>query len=127
MVLETEVMKRRNMIKKCFLIMAAIMVFSGLSWAQDMASVLNQAAQIYAGSETSSNNLIGGFSVPGMIGGILFGSIGFVAFMYGKKNALFKPIMIGILLMAYPYFLRGTLAIYLVGVGLTAALYIFRE
>ncbi|MCA9406668.1 MAG: hypothetical protein KC684_09025 [Candidatus Omnitrophica bacterium] len=63
----------------------------------------------------------------GLIGGFIFSGIGFVAFIYGKKNTEYKPMMIGIALMVYPYFLRGTLALYLVGIGLTAILYFFRE
>ena len=58
---------------------------------------------------------------------IIFSGIGFVAFMYGKKNAFWKPMAIGIALMGYSYFLSGTLVIYLVGIALTAALYFWRE
>ena len=58
---------------------------------------------------------------------IIFGAIGFVAFIYGKKNTFWRPMIIGLALMAYPYFLSGTLAIYLVGIVLTAALYFWRE
>ena len=52
---------------------------------------------------------------------------GFVAFIYGKKNKFFRPMIIGIALMAYPYFISGTFFIYLVGITLTAALYFWRE
>jgi len=62
-----------------------------------------------------------------LIGGCFFGSIGFIAFMYGKSNSEFRPIVMGILLMAYPYFLRGTVVLYLVGIALTAGLYFWRE
>lgn len=56
----------------------------------------------------------------------IFGAIGFVAFMYGKKNAFWRPMTIGVALMAYPYFVSGTLVIYLTGIVLTAALYFWR-
>lgn len=62
-----------------------------------------------------------------LIGGFLFGSIGFVAFVYGKKQASWKPMLIGGLLLAYPYFVSNTIALYAVGVILTAALFIFRD
>jgi hypothetical protein len=62
-----------------------------------------------------------------IIGYILFGGIGFVAFSYGKKSALFRPMIIGLALMLYPYFVPGTLGIYLIGIVLTAALYFWRE
>ena len=70
---------------------------------------------------------MGKFSWPGIIGGFLFGSIGFVAFVYGKKSSLFKPTILGIALMAYPYFFPNTMAVYGIGIVLTAALYFFRE
>ncbi|MDO8602882.1 MAG: hypothetical protein Q7O04_03420 [Candidatus Omnitrophota bacterium] len=57
----------------------------------------------------------------------IFGAIGFVAFIYGKKNAAWRSMIIGIALMAYPYFLSGTIAVYLIGIVLTAALYFWRD
>ena len=58
---------------------------------------------------------------------IIFGAIGFAAFLYGKKNRSFRPMMIGFALMVYPYFISGTFFLYLVGIALTAALYFWRE
>jgi hypothetical protein len=58
---------------------------------------------------------------------ILFGGIGFVAFSYGKKSMLFRPMIIGLALMVYPYFVPGTLGLYLIGIALTALLYFWRE
>jgi len=57
---------------------------------------------------------------------MIFGAIGFVAFVYGKKNAFWPPMIIGLALMMYPYFFSGALAIYLIGIVLTAALYFWR-
>jgi len=57
---------------------------------------------------------------------MIFGAIGFVAFVYGKKNAFWRPMFIGLALMVYPYFFSGTLPIYLIGIVLTAALYFWR-
>lgn len=62
-----------------------------------------------------------------LICGVLFGGIGFVAFVYGKKRASFKPMVIGVLLMGYPYFISNAVALYLIGIILTAALFIFRD
>lgn len=36
-----------------------------------------------------------------LIGSLLFGAIGFAAFMYGKKMALWKPLVLGLVLMVY--------------------------
>ena len=67
------------------------------------------------------------FDPAKIIAYILFGGIGFVAFSYGKKSDLFRPMIIGLALMIYPYFVPGTLGIYLVGIALTAILYFWRE
>ena len=68
------------------------------------------------------------FASPAILFGyLLFGAIGFGAFMYGRKMVLWKPMVIGIALMAYPYFVSETWLIYAVGCVLSFALYFFRE
>jgi hypothetical protein len=68
------------------------------------------------------------FSSPSAIlGSILFGAIGLAAFIYGKRMVLWKPIVIGILLMAYPYFVSQTWLLYSVGCALCLGLYVFRD
>jgi hypothetical protein len=66
------------------------------------------------------------FSPANLFGGLIFGSIGFVAFIYGKRMNLWKPMFIGIALMAYPYFVSDALILSAIGVVLTAALFVFR-
>jgi hypothetical protein len=56
----------------------------------------------------------------------IFGAIGFVAFVYGKRNTLWRTMVIGIALMAYPYFFSEMPALYIIGIVLTAALYFWR-
>ena len=63
------------------------------------------------------------FSAPNLLAGLLFGSIGFVGFIYGKRTSRLKPMVIGLLLMAYPYFVENTLALCGIGVAGTAALF----
>ena len=63
------------------------------------------------------------FSAPNLLAGLLFSSIGFVGFIYGKRMSRYKPMMIGLLLMAYSYFVQDTLAICGIGVAGTAALF----
>ncbi len=65
------------------------------------------------------------FSVAEMVSGLLFGSIGFVAFIYGKRNELWKPMFTGLALMAYPYFIADAWALYGIGAALTASLFLF--
>ncbi len=69
---------------------------------------------------------LGNFSPSNLFAGLIFGSIGFVAFIYGKKIASFRPMIIGIVLMIYPYLISGTLFLYLIGIALTASLYFWR-
>jgi len=69
---------------------------------------------------------LGNFSPSNLLAGLIFGSIGFVAFIYGKKIRSFRPMIIGIVLMIYPYFISGTLFLYLIGIVLTASLYFWR-
>ena len=43
------------------------------------------------------------FSNPSaLFGSLLFGAIGLAVFVYGKKMVLWKPMVIGVVLMAYP-------------------------
>lgn len=58
---------------------------------------------------------------------ILFGVIGLAAFLYGKKQALWKPTIIGLVLMAYPYFVGETWILYAIGGALCLALIVFRD
>lgn len=58
---------------------------------------------------------------------ILFSTIGFLAFRYGKKEMLWQPMAIGIVLMVYPYFVSQTWLLYVIGCALSAGLYIFRD
>ena len=72
-------------------------------------------------------SLADAFSTAKIFAYIIFGTIGFVVFVYGKKNRLVRPLVIGIALMAYPYFISGTFFLYLVGIGLTAVLFFWRD
>ena len=48
--------------------------------------------------------------------GLLFGSIGFGFFVYGKKQRAVLPLLSGLGLMVFPYFISNTLL--LVGIGI---------
>lgn len=65
-------------------------------------------------------SLGGAMSVGNIVGNLLFSSIGFVAFMYGKRQGRFQLMAVGGALMVYPYFVSSTPLMYLVGAGLTA-------
>lgn len=65
--------------------------------------------------------------MAGFIGSCIFGGIGFIAFVYGKKNSEYQPMLLGVGLMAYPYFVKNVWLMYGIGVALTAALYFWRD
>lgn len=66
-------------------------------------------------------------TMPNLIGGIIFSSIGFVALIYGKKISSLKPMVIGAALIVFPYLIQNTLAVYIVGVLLVVSFFIFRD
>ena len=49
------------------------------------------------------------------------------AFVYGKRTGLVKPMIIGVVLMVYPYFVSEDWLMYLIGVALCVLLYRFRD
>ena len=67
------------------------------------------------------------FSGINLFAGLVFSSIGFVGFIYGKRMNLLKPVLLGIALMAYPYFIENTIVLCVIGLLGTAALFLFRE
>ena len=69
----------------------------------------------------------GNFSPANLFAGLIFGSIGLGAFIYGKKTSYLRPMIIGVALMAYPYFFSGTLLICLIGLVLSATLFFWRQ
>ena len=66
-------------------------------------------------------------SASQLILGSIFGSVGFVAFIYGKKQVSWKPMVGGIALMGLPYLLQDPVALCSAGTLILAALYVFRD
>jgi hypothetical protein len=65
---------------------------------------------------------------PGVLfAGILFSSIGVGAFLYGKKQAKWSPMLFGAALVGITFLIPDTTLLYLAGIGLCAAMYWFRE
>ena len=58
---------------------------------------------------------------------LLFGLIGLAAFRYGRKNGSLNPMLLGVGLIVYPYFVSSTWWLYAIGGGLCAGLYFLRE
>jgi hypothetical protein len=63
-------------------------------------------------------------STPYLIGVVIFGIVGFVAYRYGKKMSLPATKWIGIALMLYPYAISATWLLYVVGAGLCVGVYL---
>ena len=57
---------------------------------------------------------------------ILFGAIGLGYFMYGKKQVAIVPMVCGVALMVYPYFVSNTIVLVAIGVVLAAVPYFIR-
>lgn len=67
------------------------------------------------------------FSTSALFAGILFGAVGFTAFVYGKKRSEWKLMVIGGALMVVPYFVQNAWALWITGLVLVAAFWFFRD
>jgi hypothetical protein len=61
-----------------------------------------------------------------LLWGLLFSSIGLGFFLYGKKQRAVVPLVCGIALMVYPYFIANVTVLVVIGVVLAAIPYFFR-
>lgn len=61
-----------------------------------------------------------------LIWGFLFSTFGLGFFMYGKKQGAIVPLSYGLLLMVYPYFISNLILLIVIGVVLMALPYFFR-
>jgi hypothetical protein len=62
-----------------------------------------------------------------LLWGLVFSSIGLGYFLYGKKQRSAAPLICGIVLMIYPYFVANAYALAAIGAGITAIPYFLRE
>ena len=61
-----------------------------------------------------------------LLWGLLFSAIGMAFFIYGRKQKRAVPLVCGIVLMAYPYFVPSTIWLVVIGVMLCAVPYFVR-
>lgn len=66
-------------------------------------------------------------SVPLIVGNLVFGGIGFVAFVYGKRMQRTQVMALGGVLMVYGYFVTNTALLYAAGAVLTGMLWWARD
>ena len=55
-----------------------------------------------------------------LLWGLLFGSVGLGYFLYGKNQKALVPVICGVVLMIFPYFVSSTLLMVVLGLGLMA-------
>ncbi|MCH7380306.1 MULTISPECIES: hypothetical protein [Acinetobacter] len=58
--------------------------------------------------------------------GVIFSSIGLGYFMYGKKQKMTVPLVCGLILMLFTYFIDSTAMISIIGVALSIVPYFLR-
>ncbi|HEY3658774.1 MAG TPA: hypothetical protein VGL34_27695 [Steroidobacteraceae bacterium] len=58
-----------------------------------------------------------------LLWGLLFSSIGLGFFLYGRKQRAVVPLVCGLVLMIYPYFVPNVIALVVIGAVLTAVPY----
>ncbi|MFZ1625658.1 MAG: hypothetical protein WAU48_12880 [Gammaproteobacteria bacterium] len=61
-----------------------------------------------------------------LLWGLLFGSIGLGLFVYGKRQRAVVPLVCGLALMVFPYFVSSTIPLVVIGIVLTAIPYFIR-
>jgi predicted membrane protein len=61
-----------------------------------------------------------------LLWGLLFSSIGVGFFLYGKKQRAVVPLVCGLVLMIYPYFIPNVMVLVAIGVVLIAVPYFFK-
>lgn len=62
-----------------------------------------------------------------LLWGLLFSSIGVGFFIYGKRQRAPAPLICGIVLAVYPYFVPNVVALVAIGITLCAIPYFFRD
>jgi CHASE2 domain-containing sensor protein len=75
---------------------------------------------------TNPSSLTAGMSTATIMWGIVWGSIGFAYFTYGRKQRRPVPLATGIAMCVFPYFVTNTLLIVGIGVILSAVPYFVR-
>lgn len=61
-----------------------------------------------------------------LLWGVLFGSIGLGIFVYGRRQKVVVPLVCGVALMIFPYFVSNTVLLVALGVVLIAIPYFLR-
>ena len=63
------------------------------------------------------------FNATSFLVSLVVSSVGFVAFMYGKRQSRLPQMLVGVALMGFPYFVSNILVMLLIGAALLGALW----
>lgn len=58
--------------------------------------------------------------------GLIFGSVGLAFFTYGRRQRAVVPLVCGVVLMVFPYFVSNTILLVALGAALVAVPYFVR-
>ena len=64
--------------------------------------------------------------VSSLLWGVLFGSIGLGFLIYGRKQRAVVPLVCGLALMVFPYFISNSVLLVIIGVALMSIPYFLR-
>ena len=106
--------------KKLTLVLALCVIAGALLFGDDAAAAGNTA-------KAAAEKVFMGFSMWGLIWGLIFNSVGVFAFMYGKRKSNAAFIAIGILLTGYSWVVQDTTLTFIIGAVLTGALFLFKK
>lgn len=87
----------------------------------------NETLNTILNSYTISSVPAEGFNWGNLLVGLFFSIIGMYAFNHGRKERNYKPVVLGVALMGYPYFVNNTLYSIVIGVALTSAFLIWKD
>ncbi|MGA0899720.1 MAG: amino acid transport protein [Luteolibacter sp.] len=67
------------------------------------------------------------FNPYNLLAGLIFGTIGWGAFIYGRRLELDKPKFIGVALIIYPYLISHHILVWVLGVALVGLIWVYRH
>ena len=82
---------------------------------------LKSMAQVTLGAGRKS-----GLNTSSLLWGLLFGSIGVGFFVYGKRQRAVVPLICGVALIIFPYFVANSILLVAIGAALVAVPYFVR-
>ena len=66
------------------------------------------------------------FSISSVFAGFFFGVFGVYLIRLGRKDANVLHIVLGVVLLVYPYFIAGAILTWVLGIGILALAYLNR-